>query len=414
MRGGIQKKGKNYYVVIYDGIDPGTGRKRRRWVPAGTRRADAEKVLADLIRRKYDGEPVPTEKLTLAEYLVERWLPIQKSRLRPSTYDSYRRNIELHVIPAIGKRYLDKLTAEDIDFFYATLLTSGDKRTRRGGKGASKGLSPKTVRNIHGMLNKALGDAQRKGTVARNIVALADAPSPQARKRSELKAWEVDQLVQFLDAIDSHRMAPAFHFAAHTGMRRGEVLGLRWRDLDLDAGRVSVRQALVSVAYDVTISDVKTGTSRRTINIDEDVAQLLRDWHKTRTEERDGVAPTDDDIVFVKPDGSWIHPDIFSQIFDNTVAKLDVPAISLHDLRHTHATLLLKAGVHVKVVSERLGHANVAFTMNVYQHVLPGMQAEAADTFSQLLHDERAKAGPEHPTADVDSDGDGPCEEADQ
>ncbi|MCZ7537899.1 MAG: site-specific integrase [Acidimicrobiia bacterium] len=207
----------------------------------------------------------------------------------------------------------------------------------------------------------------------------------------EVKAWEVDQLVQFLDAIDSHRMAPAFHFAAHTGMRRGEVLGVRWRDLDLHAGRVSVRQALVSVAYDVSISDVKTGTSRRTINVDEDVVQVLRDWSKTRTEERDGVAPTDDDLVFVKSDGSWVHPDIFSQIFDNTVAKLDLPAISLHDLRHTHATLLLKAGVHVKVVSERLGHANVAFTMNVYQHVLPGMQAEAADTFSRLIHNERAQ-----------------------
>jgi integrase len=168
-------------------------------------------------------------------------------------------------------------------------------------------------------------------------------------------------------------------------MRRGELLGLRWRDLDLQAGRLSVRQALVSVAYDVEISDVKTGASRRTIDIDDGTAQVLRDWFKARTEERDGVEPADDDLVFVKPDGRWVHPDIFSQIFDRRVAKLSVPAISLHDLRHTHATLLLKAGVPVKVVSERLGHANVAFTMNVYQHVLPGMQAEAAETFAALL-----------------------------
>jgi integrase len=245
------------------------------------------------------------------------------------------------------------------------------------------------VHNIHVMLNKALGDAARKGTVVRNVVALADAPSLQARKRPEIKAWEIDQLVRFLEAIAPHRMAPAFYFAAHTGMRRGEVLGVRWRDVDLDAGRVSVRQALVSVAYEMSISDVKTGTSRRTIDIDDDVAQVLRDWRKARTEERDGAEPAPDDLVFVKADDTSMHPDVFSQLFDRTVAKIEVPEISLHDLRHTHATLLLKAGVNVKVVSERLGHASAAFTMNVYQHVLPGMQAEAADTFAMLINRRR-------------------------
>lgn len=247
-------------------------------------------MLADLIRRKYEGESVPTEKLTLAEYLTERWLPVQKTRLRASTYDSYRRNVELHVIPALGRRPLDRLTVEDVDLFYADLLTTGRKK-RPAEKGEPKGLSPKTVHNIHVMLNKALGDAARKGSVARNVVALADAPSISARKRAEVKAWEVDQLVRFLDAIALNRMAPAFYFAANTGMRRGEVLGVRWRDLDLEAGRVSVRQALVSVAYETSISDVKTGTSRRTIDIDSDVVQALRDWYKVRTEERDGIEP---------------------------------------------------------------------------------------------------------------------------
>jgi integrase len=152
----------------------------------------------------------------------------------------------------------------------------------------------------------------------------------------------------------------------------------------------------------VSISDVKTGTSRRTIDIDDDVARVLRDWRKVRSEERDGLEPGPDDLVFVKADGTSMHPDIFSQLFDRTVAKIDVPSISLHDLRHTHATLLLKAGVNVKVVSERLGHANVAFTMNVYQHVLPGMQAAAADTFSLLLHSERNRSKPNVEDGDAD------------
>ncbi|MCB0951168.1 MAG: site-specific integrase [Microthrixaceae bacterium] len=408
MRGYVTKKGKKYYAVIYDGIDPATGKEKRRWVAAGSRRDDADKLVTELTKRSHRGETVVSEKLTLGQYLTTRWLPVQETRLRASTYDSYRRNIDLHVIPALGERLLDRLTAEDIDLFYASLLKNGSKRTSKtpdGEQAEPKGLAPKTVHNIHVMLNKALSDAARKGTVVRNVVAMADAPSLQARKRAEIKAWDVDQLVAFLDAIAPHRLSPAFFLAAHTGMRRGEVLGLRWRDLDLDANRVAVRQALVSVAYEVSISDVKTGTSRRTIDIDADVVQMLSDWFKTRTEERDGTEPAADDLVFTKDDGSWLHPDTFSQLFDRTVARIKVPVISLHDLRHTHATLLLKAGVHVKVVSERLGHANVAFTMNVYQHILPGMQAAAADTFSLLLRNQRNKTASEaEAEAETDAD----------
>ncbi len=402
MRGGIQKKGNRYYAVIYDGIDPGTGKKRRRWIAAGTRRSDAEKVLAAEIKRRHDGEPVPTEKLTLGQYLTERWLPIQKSRVRASTYDSYRRNIDLHVLPALGRRPLDKLAAEDIDLFYATLLTEGRKKPigkKPKGKASRAtavdgedeeekpvGLAPKTVRNIHLMLNKAMADAQRKGIVIRNVVSLADAPSLKNRQEGNIKAWDVDQLRTFLNAVRDHRLHPAFHLSSHTGMRRGEVLGLRWCDVDLDAKRLSVRQALVSIAYEVEISDVKTGTGRRTIDLDAVTVDVLRAWRIQRAEEKGGVDPKGDELVFVKPDGSWIHPQSFSQVLDRKVAKLDVPTISLHDLRHTHATLLLKAGIPVKVVSERLGHANVAFTMAIYQHVLPGMQAEAAATFAGLVY----------------------------
>jgi len=153
---------------------------------------------------------VPTERLTVAEYLTQRWLPIQKSRVWPSTYDAYRRNVDQHVASALGRRPLDKLTAEDIDLFYAALLTEG----RKGTGGESAGLAPKTVRNIHVMLNKALADAQRKGIVVRNVVALADAPTLKGRRRGEIKAWDAGQLRVFLDAIRSHRLHPAFHLSA--------------------------------------------------------------------------------------------------------------------------------------------------------------------------------------------------------
>jgi len=153
----------------------------------------------------------------------------------------------------------------------------------------------------------------------------------------------------------------------------------------LDAGRLSVRQALVSVAYEMQISDVKTGASQRTIDLDPKTVEVMRRWSATRLAEKGGIAISPDDLVFVKENGAWPHPQTVSQLFDRTVAKTDLPRVALHDLRHTHATLLLKAGVPVKVVSERLGHTNVAFTMSCYQHVLPGMQAEAAAMFADII-----------------------------
>jgi len=170
-------------------------------------------------------------------------------------------------------------------------------------------------------------------------------------------------------------------------MRRGEVIGLRWKDLDFNTSRLSVQQALVNVAYRLELADVKTRAGRRTIDLDERTVAVLCEHRQRQREEQLLVGRSDDDegLVFSNPDGSTVHPDYFSQVFDRHLARSGLPRIRLHDLRHTHATILLQAGVPVKVVSERLGHANPAFTMTVYQHVVPGMQADAAATFSATV-----------------------------
>lgn len=381
MRGYIAKKGKQYYAIIYEGIDPATGKERRRWHPGGPRRSDAEKLLTELVKRANDGHTTPSDRINFGEYLTEKWLPIQRAQLRPSTFDSYRRNIENHVMPALGRIPLHKLAPEDLDTFYARLLTEG-KLNGDGG-----GLSPKTVRYIHLTINKALKDALRKGSVVRNVAEAADPPKLRSSKRPEIKAWAADELRAFLDSIRDTRLYPAFHLSAHTGMRRGEILGLRWSDVDLDGARLSVRQALISVAYEMQISDVKTGYGRRVIDLDEGTVAVIRRWRKAQSEERLAVGGSyqDSGLVVCRPDGAWLHPDLFSQTFDRAVARSGLSEITLHDLRHTHATLMLKAGVPVKVVSERLGHSNPGFTMSVYQHVIPGMQAEAAATFADMI-----------------------------
>jgi integrase len=201
-----------------------------------------------------------------------------------------------------------------------------------------------------------------------------------------MKVWDATQLRQFLEEFSGHRLYPAFYLLATTGMRRGEVLGLRWRDVDLDRHSLSVSRALVIVAYEPQISDVKTGQGRRTIDLEPNTVAVLRAWKKRQMEERMLTnVRSKTEVIFAHPDGSWINPDYFSQVFDRHLAKSDLPSIRLHDLRHTHASILLRQGVPLKVVSERLGHANPAFTLSVYQHVMPGMQADAAKAFSAAV-----------------------------
>jgi integrase len=327
MRGNVTKKGNRYYVVIYEGVDPATTKKRYRWHLAGSTREEADRLLNELVRQVHNGEYVPPEKVTFGEYLTERWLPTKKSQLRASTYNSYRNNIDVHVIPALGPILIRKLRPEELDTFYADLLDNG-KKTGKGG-----GLAPKTVRYIHLIIRKALADAARKGTVPRNVAVLADPPKLSATQRAEMRTWDAPELQSFLTLASKHRLYPAWFLAAHTGMRRGEVLGLRWRDVDLDADRLSVSQALVSVAYEVQFSDVKTGAGRRTIDLDEPVVKMLRAWKRKQTEERLRLGPAyqESDLVFTHTDGGPLHPDYFRQAFERFVKKQALPKIRFHD-----------------------------------------------------------------------------------
>lgn len=380
MRGHIAKKGNRYYAVIYEGIDPGTGKGKHRWHAAGSTRKDAERVLANLVKRHHDGDYRAPEKITLGEYL-ERWLPTQKQPLAASTFSSYQRNIRLHVLPYLGATPIQRLTPEDLDGLYAQLLNNG-RRNQGGGP-----LSPKTVRLVHSVIHKALGDAHRKGTVTRNVTDLADPPKLSTRARPKMNIWNADQLRTFLHLIQEHDLYAALYAKANTGMRRGEVLGLTWKAIDFDNARLSVAQTVTAPDYKIVVSDVKSAHSLRTIDLDERTIAVLRSWRKRQLENhmQTGVRTDDTGFVFARHDGKPIHPDYFSQTFERLIATTNLPRIRLHDLRHTHASLLLKAGIPVKVVSERLGHASVAFTMQVYQHVLPGMQADAAARFSKIV-----------------------------
>ena len=374
MKGYVARKGERWYAVIYEGLDPVTGRERRTWHAAGTSRDDAER-LATRLAAKSNGRNDAARSLTFGAYLTRRWLPAKRVQLQPSTWDGYRRKIELHILPTLGHTAIRRLRPTDLEGLYERKLRPTD---------GSRALSPKSVLEIHQIIRGALGDAHRQGLLSRNLALVANAPKLREIPPVEPKPWTAEELQVFLRAAADHRLFPAFWIAAHTGMRRSEVLGLQWRDIDFDHATVSVNRGLLSIGYEKCESRGKTPSARRRIDLGPITLDVLRGWHHwSQAAARAAGAPLSK-WVFANSDGEPIHPQAFSQAFDRLVARAGVPIIRLHDVRHTHATLLLKERVTPKVVTERLGHARVAFTLETYQHVLPGMQADAARAFEAL------------------------------
>ncbi|KAA0232232.1 MAG: hypothetical protein JJLCMIEE_02804 [Acidimicrobiales bacterium] len=306
MRGHVAKKGNNYYAVVYEGIDPATGKEQRRCHAAGPRRSDADRLVNDLARRRHDGDTTVADRASLGAYLTERWLPLQESRLRPRTYRSYKSVVELHLVPRIGRIRLAKLQPDDIDGLYVDLLRDGNRRGKAGG-----GLSPASVRYVHRVLRKALGDTHRKGIVSRNVAVQADPPSPAATAEPEaMQVWDAAELRHFLEVTATHRHHVLFTVAARTGMRRGEVLALRWHDIDFDRSTITIRRSLAEVGWNLQFTDVKTRTARRTITVSRQALDALR-HHREAAEAAaaDSGEPFDPKgLAFAGPDGGPIHP----------------------------------------------------------------------------------------------------------
>jgi integrase len=277
---------------------------------------------------------------------------------------------------ALGELALAELNADALNILYARLLREG----RRDGRG---GLSPRTVRYLHTLLNRACVDAIRGGHLVSNPAAAADPPSPRAARAPIFPVWSPSELARFLEAAKDDPLYAAFHLAASTGLRRGELLGLRWCDLDLEARELHVVQAVVEVDHEPQIGPPKTERSRRLVALDKETVDVL-ERHRAVAKAR-AVIIDDLDLVFTTPTGKLIHPAVFSYFFKRRVRLTGVRPIRLHDLRHTHATHALQVGIHPKIVSERLGHSTITITLDTYSHVTPSMQREAAEAVAALL-----------------------------
>ena len=370
----IIQRQTRFYVVAYDGLDPLTGKDRRRWHPAGHDRGDAEAMAGRLDLERDDQRPEIGGPITLGSFLTETWLPCKRRVVRATTAYRYAWYVDRCIVPAIGDITLRRMRLDHLESFYGHLAPTGGQHGR--------GLAPKTVLEVHMIVRAALDLAVRRELVGRNVAADEHLRLPRAGN-SVARTWTDVELARFLDSARSHRLYPALHLAAHTGMRRGEIAGLKWCDLDTSTQRVAIRRTLQCVGGQPVEFGCKTRTSRRSVELDHGTVDLLRRWRRRLI--RDRLPHGADDWMFSNTAGRYLNPQSISQLFDRIVARTDVPRVRFHDLRHTHASLLIASGEDIKVVSERLGHAHPAFTIHTYQHLLPGMSAGAADRFANMI-----------------------------
>ncbi|MCB1283372.1 MAG: site-specific integrase [Microthrixaceae bacterium] len=383
MQGHVARKRDRYYAVIYEGLDPVTGKERRSWHPAGTDRTEAEALVARLAAER-DGRNDEVRSLTFGAYLTRQWLPAKRLELRVSTHRSYVHKTQRHILPTLGRRRIRRLRPEDLERLYDSMLhpTNG-----------TRPLAPKTVYEVHLIIRGALDHALRRGLVSRNVALAASAPKLRSIPRVEQKAWTADELRVFLRAAAGHRLFPALWLSANTGLRRSELLGLRWSDLDIAHARLSINRGLVAVGYELHESRGKTDHSRRCIDLDQTTLAVLAGWRALQSAEFAAVGIDDPGWMFTSPSGEPVHPHSISQTFDRIVRRSPVPVIPFHGLRHTHGSLLIAHGVNAKVASERLGHGEFVFTVQTYQHTFPCMHTDAARVIETLL----APGGTENP-----------------
>jgi len=341
---------------------------------------EAEEELAKVIASLTFGDYIEPCKIPLSDFLRDEWLPAIRPTIRPTTFLSYEGHVERHLIPALGRIPLQQLTGTHINAFYAKLLSEN-------GDGQKRQISPSTVRRIHATLHRALADAVRWNKLGRNPVEAADPPRAASGAEHEMKVWSLGDLRAFLASERETPLYPLWLTLATTGMRRGEVLGLRWQDVDLEAKTISIRQTRVVAGYQPLLSTPKTRRGKRQLVLDPATVAALEENGRCQKAERLGAGGLGKDagLVFTRADGEPYHPERISKLFVQAGKRAGLPRIRLHDLRHTYATLALAAGVHPKVVSERLGHANIGITLDCYSHCLPAISEAAANRVAALL-----------------------------
>lgn len=375
-RGSLRKRGDTW--TAYWWIHDAEGKRRQRTKGGFRTKRDAQAHLTTVLSAVQTGTYVEPRKITVAIFLRDEWLPTLTQR--NNTKSSYRTTAESWIIPTLGGIQLANLTPAHVQGLLEHLRVAGSRR--------GTGLAPRSVQYALKVLKMALTYAVAQGFIPRSPATAIKRPQAQA---AEMQSWTADEAAAFLDHVADDRLYAAWLLFLQRGLRRGEIAGLRWSDVDLDSGRLSIGHTRVLVEAKAESSAPKTGAGRRTIPLSPRLVATVRAHRRRQLEERMawGEAWEETGYVFTRQDGRPLYPEYFSTAFERHVRKLGARRIRLHDTRHTCASLALQAGEKTEVVSRWLGHASVSITQDIYQHVIPSMIEEAGERLDDIVFSRR-------------------------
>lgn len=367
MRGSVKKEGSSWYYVFYLEKDE-NGKRRQKKKRGFTTKKDAEKALTEAINEVNKGTYLEPSKVLYKEYL-DQWLMTKKNNISAQSLKVYKSCLSKRIVPFLGNITLSKLTAIKIQLFISSLY--------------DEGLSYPTVKKHFEIIRNSLEHAVDFNMIPNNVALKVKLPKNQ---KKEMKVWNQEEANHFLNMSRKNSCFIVFQLALSTGMRQGEILGLRWKDIDLDKGLLYIKQTL-SQDGRTFLTGAKTNSSIRTINLSKATISHLKDRRLVIAKEKlqYGPAYKDNDLIACTQHGTPLNPANIRRSFNRIINNARVPKIRFHDLRHTHATLLLGQGINVKVISERLGHSNIKVTLDTYSHVLPTMQEEVARKLDEIL-----------------------------
>jgi integrase len=374
MKGHIRERSPGHWAIVIDVRDPQAGKRKQRWYSFKGTKRQAQVECARLISEIQSGTAVDPSRMTMAAFL-DRWIQHMQGQVSPRSHERYTEIARKNIAPLLGGLMLIKLRPEQISAAYAKALASG----RRDGQG---GLSPRTVTHIHRVLREALQQALRWQLLTRNP---ADVVKPPKVERKQMKVLDTDATADLIEAARGGPLFVPIMLGVRCGLRRGEVVALRWRNVDLERGQISVVASAEQTDRGVREKEPKSGKGRTVVLSATEIEELRS--HRRRQAEgllALGVRLTDDHHVVAREDGQALQPRSLTHAFVKFVRRHGFQ-IRLHDLRHSHATHMLAAGIHPKIAQERLGHSSVGITLDLYSHVLPGMQAEAVSRVDAVL-----------------------------
>lgn len=369
--GSIRKRRDGRWEGRYTaGINPETGKQVFKNV-LGKTQAEVKEKLAKALAENQKLDFTKQGKYNVAQWMDEWFENVCKIRVRPSSHQTYRGYIDRHIAPSIGKIPLEKLGAMDLQKLYRKLLTDG-RVARTESRNQPKGLSAKTIRNINQVISSAMDFAVAQRILAENPCKAVALPKLEHK---EMQTIPAAQLVAFLDEAKASGVYELYYIELATGLRRGELLGLKWEDIDLTAGVIRVRRQVSRIDGKIVEAPLKTKNACRTMTISPQAVEVLNAQK----------AKTNDEYVFPSPNGGPISPDSVNNMLKRVLKRAGILRVRFHDLRHTFATLALQNGVDIKTVSGMLGHFSAGFTLDTYAHVTTAAQKEAARTMESIL-----------------------------